>query len=595
MAGQAVLNVAKDVIPVPLQGAANQLTILNVSGDTLSVADNEEKVSPVTLTAGQSQAFTQTVWIWSASHTAIQVAWQTTNGPATANTPFFTSIILTPSGGDNAAPMQAAINQLAGNGSITMGPGTFLWKTTPPVLPANATAVTVRGSGRASTTIQLSVGSPRAFDPPAGGSTTFQNIELTDFTVDEQWIGGQHHTILGTDQNGATGAGLNLTVQFLTFRRLRIINALTDANTATNHRRGIFFYLSGTGSHNEILCEDCEFQGGNAGFEFIGSVNTVTHQKIRHVRCVHRMRAPLGSGTCSAGATITGTPQTITLSSTTGFVATGGVAMAQPQLYSLGALAPFQITYTSVSGLTLLNCTGSGTLPAGGVVAQWGAGASFGPQTLWFPSSNFQVGGSGLTLHATWEECEGFYSGDVGCEVDNKDYALHDRCWFEDAFKTNNYYTNFSTPAHPDNQVMIYRDHVSRRVLVANAFAGGCFQCDTHSSIPVGRLAFEGDCRAENISGNVGGADCLNLSGQWQAIDLDGLKCVIENFTWSARHDWTHGGAARAESDRASHSAYQPWPLPRQGQWCLHGRHIFIRWFAADPERCEHFRGGANI
>ena len=71
----AYLNVASDVIPVTLQEAAISLTITNVSGGTLTIADNQSLNNSSTLTAGSSATFTENVWVKSASHSAVRVTW----------------------------------------------------------------------------------------------------------------------------------------------------------------------------------------------------------------------------------------------------------------------------------------------------------------------------------------------------------------------------------------------------------------------------------------------------------------------------------------------------------------------------------------
>ena len=80
----ANFGVATDLVPVTLQEAASQIAIANVSGDTISVYDNQQRLNPVSLVSGTQQAFTQNVWVSSKSHSSIKVTWSPWN--TTVNT-----------------------------------------------------------------------------------------------------------------------------------------------------------------------------------------------------------------------------------------------------------------------------------------------------------------------------------------------------------------------------------------------------------------------------------------------------------------------------------------------------------------------------
>lgn len=437
------------------------------------------------------------------------------------------------------AAVQSAINA-ATNGGTTEGkvvftPGhTYAYAagTTPTIpsgLPGRGLIIDWTGA-----TIQLSTTVPRAFDLATGSAGRTFRFGMQGGTVDANWAGGLHHIVCGTYQGGGTSSGTDINLGVVAHRGIKVVNALTDANTTVNHRRAFLYYLTASSTNptvGRVLWEDCDVEGGNSGFEVLGASSSVAMDTVLRIRCRHRMRAPVASATLNGGYTLSGTPQTITLNSTAAaFNAAGGTA-----LYGTGAIVtPVQITYTGTSGSTLLGCTGSGSLTSGATVAQWGQNATFGPQTIWFASANWQTGSHATVRHVSALDCQGYYSGDVGEEVDNSDFAMRDGCVLEDAFNTNSYYTNFDAPLHPDEQVVIYRNDTSRRVLVANTQQGGCGRCDTHSGINLGSIEFQGRCVWTNVSGNITTADGLYVNGPVRSVDLDGLRVVIESFTHSS-------------------------------------------------------------
>jgi hypothetical protein len=197
--------------------------------------------------------------------------------------------ILLPSGGDDSAALQALIST---DCDILLGPGTFLWNTAPVTLPRNATGIRIRGSGVGVTTIKLSSGAPRAFDfLKIADYDTFQNIELSDFTVDCNNVGGRHHVILGTYQNGSQQTRLNFLN--ITIQNVDGINAPVDPTT-TNHR----IWVEIIGEHpasNEatqtsairIRVLNCNWTGGNGGAGVAGQSNDSGHSTNHYLDRIH--------------------------------------------------------------------------------------------------------------------------------------------------------------------------------------------------------------------------------------------------------------------------------------------------------------------
>ena len=159
-------------------------------------------------------------------------------------------------------------------------PGTFLWNSAVPALPRDATGISIRGSGCGVTTIRLSSGAPRCFDfARIADHDVFQNIELSDFTVDANNTTGQHHVLWGNYRDDASS------VMRMNFRRLRayridMINVLNDPTTTT-HRLCVVFTgwqaAAGEATQNyivDVLHEDITMSGGNAGILINGGLSS---------------------------------------------------------------------------------------------------------------------------------------------------------------------------------------------------------------------------------------------------------------------------------------------------------------------------------
>jgi len=160
-------------------------------------------------------------------------------------------------------------------GTVIVPPGTWVWESVP-ALPKNITGQ-LRIIGAPGATIQLTAAAPRFLDfNRTADYDTFQNIEVRDFIIDANSIGGKHHVILGTYVNGANQQRVN--IQSLTLRNIRAVNVLRDPNTGTNHRLGVWIMTADPGGGsattlNDILCENVRIEGGNAGIG-VGSASS---------------------------------------------------------------------------------------------------------------------------------------------------------------------------------------------------------------------------------------------------------------------------------------------------------------------------------
>jgi hypothetical protein len=200
---------------------------------------------------------------------------------------------------DVPSAIQAAITAATASGTV---PGVIKFKpgktydygtaTTIPAFPRNV-ACTVEGRGA---TIKLSATAPRAFDfAKIANFDYFKNIVINDLIVDVNHVGGKHHALIGTYQNGTPQS--NISVTGMRVRRCKVINAdscssLNDYSVATNHRLCIHIAPTNhtTGELTDIAIEDCRFEGGNEGV-FVGvggAPDTATTMDDVHIRrCWH--------------------------------------------------------------------------------------------------------------------------------------------------------------------------------------------------------------------------------------------------------------------------------------------------------------------
>lgn len=196
------------------------------------------------------------------------------------------SRFVSPSGGDDAATVQAAVNSLTAGGTVVLGPGTFLWNSAPVALPRSI-PVQIIGSGVGKTTIKLSSGAPRAFDfNKIADGDTFTGISLSDFTVDCNNTTGLHHVVLGNFQAGMLQTRFN--VSGLRVSRVNTINVPSQTNSAypgtgVLHRLNVHIAIVDNALQatqytlTDVKIEDCVFGasggGGDEGVFLGGTVS----------------------------------------------------------------------------------------------------------------------------------------------------------------------------------------------------------------------------------------------------------------------------------------------------------------------------------
>lgn len=176
---------------------------------------------------------------------------------------------------DPAVAAQGAINTLGTNGGTILLAGNLPWGSVP-ALPRSITGKPLAIRGAPGAKVTLSAAAPRLFDfNKVADYDTFQNIEVSDLTVDVNNVGGQHHIIMGAYIGGSSILRLNF--DKIAVRRVRVLNVPTDP-TLTNHRRGIHLVTlhaaSGEGTQTtvkNILIEDYRQEGGNAAIEIAGT------------------------------------------------------------------------------------------------------------------------------------------------------------------------------------------------------------------------------------------------------------------------------------------------------------------------------------
>jgi hypothetical protein len=204
------------------------------------------------------------------------------------------------SGTDPGAILNSCITALGTvGGLIQFADGTFTWTVTIPGLPRGITGkLHIRGSGN--TTIVLVAGAPRFTDfNRIADNDTFQNIEISDFKIDCNNVGGHGHVIAGAYT--ATYNGLQrVNYDNITVRRVRAINLPVDSTTA-NHRIGFYPFTSHPGANEgttnyvrNILCEDVRVEGGNIGFTVGGtgpsaSIINIEYDNVQFIRCYHSL------------------------------------------------------------------------------------------------------------------------------------------------------------------------------------------------------------------------------------------------------------------------------------------------------------------
>jgi len=211
-------------------------------------------------------------------------------------------------GGDPAAVLQSAIDALASTGgSILLSAGTYVWQSVPALPKDLPNWLKIVGQG--TVTIQLTASGPRAFDfHRTADYDTFREISIENLIIDCNNVGGKHHVVLGTYQDGYELRRID--IQDIIIRNVITRNVPVDP-TGNNHRLNIHLmvYHPAPGerqtSITNILIENCNFSGGNEGIAIGGAGPSATGlnifiDNVNILNCSHSMLSAQASSFTSA-------------------------------------------------------------------------------------------------------------------------------------------------------------------------------------------------------------------------------------------------------------------------------------------------------
>lgn len=175
---------------------------------------------------------------------------------------------------DPAAVVQSAIDSLAASGgTISLLPGTYVWGSVPALPKDLPDWLHIVGLG-SNVTIQLTSQGPRAFDfHRTADYQTFRKIDIENLNIDGNNVGGRSHVVLGTNIDGTDEPRMN--IEDITIRNITTRNVPVDPTT-TNHRLNVHIDVWSKPGDQEthltnILIENCDFNGGNAGIDIGGN------------------------------------------------------------------------------------------------------------------------------------------------------------------------------------------------------------------------------------------------------------------------------------------------------------------------------------
>ena len=512
--------------PVPVEPNGGTATVTVNSGGPLYYADTPQ-VSPSnnqgSISAGSSQQLTSQTWLIASSPAAVQVQFNALTAA---------SSYLVPSGGDDSPAMVRALTSFApfAYPIVQLGTGTFQWGSQIPSF-ARSMPAKVIGAGADKTVIKLSAAAPRAFDfNKIADYDTFSQIELSDFTVDANNVGGRHHVIIGTWINNSVLSKINITN--LSVRRVKTINVLTDP-TDVNQRHNIYIIVKVNQADNpcsftNLLFEDLDLQGGQIGVSVGGTTDdgsgngNLTHDRIYCTRVRHDSGIPLGGLTTVSGAgqTISTTPSTLTVGSTsspTAFASTGRLSVA-------GVTGV--VTYTGKTATTFTGCTvasGSFTATNGGTVA---------PST--YGGENIQIGSKDTGLTVVIRDCYGANSGDVGIAVLNCRNGLVDGCVVQDAHNGAFQAANFNQ-VMPADQRKVFRSCEARLVNLSpssDTTPSAGFYFAGSPNQPLYQVALD-NCKWVSTAATVGQGSAIYVNNPISRLTLNNFQINALNINYS--------------------------------------------------------------
>jgi hypothetical protein len=153
---------------------------------------------------------------------------------------------------------------------------------------------------------------------------------------------------------------------------------------------------------------------------------------------------------------------------------------------------------------------------------------------LQFASSGFQIGSRAQVGSFAMRNCQSYYSGDVGFEVNSFDEGLIENCWAEDANNAGFYLTNFNNPPNPTSQHLLYRKCHARRKLITNAASNGIgYYPDVQLAVGLGHIEYD-DCTY--LSNSVGKTNQGQALHQATPVPMRSLR--LRNFA-SEISGWT--------------------------------------------------------
>lgn len=355
---------------------------------------------------------------------------------------------LAPSGGDDSATIQATSPISTGNGTLVLGPGTFLLNTATILLPRNATGLKIQGSGIGVTTIKLSATAPRAFDfNRIADLDSFQNIEISDLTVDCNNVntGKSEHVVLGNLIGGAWTQRLNFSK--IKVRRVNTINvptilAQTTTTSAVTVGAATVPVVSTTGFPST---GGISLNLAGATFSYTGITAT------SFTGCT----SWAGSGTVASGSNVFA------------MIGRQNVSIVSQQLLAQGSE-----TLTTVTDVTVEDCDFQGGMVG---VSVLGAGSattdcnvfldrirvlrvnwnSLVTPTVDLPGAGIQLGGGARGGYYLADSCTIKNSWDIGIEMDGGMVMVNRDCVVEDSMGTNIVAANYNTPTDQTAQVWL--------------------------------------------------------------------------------------------------------------------------------------------
>ena len=240
---------------------------------TTSVSPATIQVGPTTITTahlGVTRITTTTASCWNAVYVVFIDSTDAYKTKARSN--FTGRIDFT--GTDPAAVVQSTVDSLArSGGTIFLLPGTYVWGSVP-ALPKDLPCwLHIVGLG-SNVTIQLTSEGPRAFDfHRTADYQTFRKIDIENLNIDGNNVGGRSHVVLGTNIDGNDQSRMN--IEDITIRNITTRNVPVDPTT-TNHRLNVHIDVWSRPGDQEthltnILIENCDFNGGNAGIDIGGN------------------------------------------------------------------------------------------------------------------------------------------------------------------------------------------------------------------------------------------------------------------------------------------------------------------------------------